>query len=214
MLTMNEMHTPCLTLSEQGSALLKKLNILPVHYRVRTHRSLDEFIQYLHTMKTRWEVRRWDADWSHMYLLACENLSEVSACLAAHGILAEIQFEQDLAACIAMAAFHGVAYCQIVEMMGGGGARNQIQEYEVRIQGIEVLASLLGRKQGRLYLHEETYWAYCRGFERCYLDVFVHAFYSASMAFREREQERAQLMQKTAFDAFPSLLERDERCAI
>jgi hypothetical protein len=204
------MNMPCLTSHEQG--MQRSLGVLPVQYRIKTARSLYEMTRVLRTLQSRWELRRWDADLPQTYLLSCEDFAAVSACLATHDILSEIQFEQDFAACISMAVSHGMAYCQVMEMMEGEG--NQIQEYEVRIQGIEVLATLLGRKQGRLRHHEEAYRAYCRGFERFYQEVFVQAFYTAHTALQARDEEKEEAREQTAFDAFLPQLERDKRCAI
>jgi hypothetical protein len=69
-------------------------------------------------------------------------------------------------------------------MVGTRG--QQIQGYELSMQGIEVLATLLGLKQGRLRPNEDAYWAYCRGVERLYLEVFVNSFYQALEKRSER----------------------------
>jgi hypothetical protein len=79
--------------------------MLPLQYRVKTQRSLDALSTYLSPIKTRWGLRLWDADLPQTYLLSCEDFAEVMDCLVTHGVLPEeIHVEQDLTACVTMAA--------------------------------------------------------------------------------------------------------------
>ena len=159
------------------------------YYCLVIPRSLEECIAILHGLTSRWALRYWDAELPTHYLLTCEQYDEVLACFVAAGVEEKmIQIVQDLAATIAMATAHGIVTAQ-VNRIADFPPTMEFQEYEIRMQGIEILSILLGQHRGRLHPHPELYDAYCRGFVHLYQQIFIDAFY---------EEQKRQVQEKAA----------------